>query len=108
MRLVFGVDNVQVVNQDGAPCGRKVSDVSSGVTWPFMNNKVAQQKFIVWNPPLLNPMDPQAGRRGAVAEGAEIFEYLMSNNIRTIAFCKVGIWQSAHFKIYQQLFCMYR
>ncbi|KAI8139448.1 P-loop containing nucleoside triphosphate hydrolase protein [Fennellomyces sp. T-0311] len=69
MKLVFGVDNIKLVDEDGAPCGRK--------------------EFIVWNPPLLNPVDPEAGRRGAVAEGAQMFEYLISNNIRTIAFCKI-------------------
>ncbi|KAI9488424.1 hypothetical protein BDB00DRAFT_932711 [Zychaea mexicana] len=69
MKLVFGVDNVKLVDQDGAPCGRK--------------------EFIVWNPPLLNPADPHSGRRGAVAEGADIFEYLLSHNVRTIAFCKI-------------------
>ena len=25
MKLVFGVDNIKLVDQDGAPCGRKVS-----------------------------------------------------------------------------------
>lgn len=28
-------------------------------------------------------------RRGAVAEGAQILEYLLSRNVRTIAFCKI-------------------
>ncbi|KAI9248872.1 P-loop containing nucleoside triphosphate hydrolase protein [Phascolomyces articulosus] len=69
MKLVFGVDNVKLIDEDGAPSGKK--------------------EFVVWNPPLLKPSDPHSDRRGAVAEGADILEYLLSHNIRTIAFCKV-------------------
>ncbi|KAG2226825.1 hypothetical protein INT45_005790 [Circinella minor] len=69
MKLVFGVNNVKLVDEDGAPCGKK--------------------EFVVWNPPLLKQSDPHSDRRGAVAEAADLLEYLLSNNIRTIAFCKV-------------------
>lgn len=69
MKTVFGIENVKLVDQDGAPHGKK--------------------EFVVWNPSLIHPTDDSSERRGAIAEGANIFEYLLENNIRTIAFCKV-------------------
>jgi DEAD/DEAH box helicase domain-containing protein len=69
MKSVFGVDNVKLINIDGAPHGKK--------------------EFIIWNPSLNIPMDELSERKGAIAEGAHILEYLLENNIRTIAFCKV-------------------
>lgn len=69
MKAVFGIDNVKLIDVDGAPHGKK--------------------EFIVWNPSLHMPLDEQSERRGAIAEGANILEYLLENNIRTIAFCKV-------------------
>lgn len=69
MKTMFGIDNVKLVSNDGAPHGKK--------------------EFIVWNPALHNSMDSLSERRSAVHEGANIFEYLLDNKIRTIAFCKV-------------------
>ncbi|KAI8378802.1 P-loop containing nucleoside triphosphate hydrolase protein [Choanephora cucurbitarum] len=69
MKSLLGVDEVAVVDQDGAPHGQK--------------------EFIVWNPPLQIPSDPNSGRKSAIVEGAHLFEYLIENNIRTIAFCKI-------------------
>ncbi|KAI8372767.1 P-loop containing nucleoside triphosphate hydrolase protein [Radiomyces spectabilis] len=69
MQRLFGIDNVKLVTEDGSPCGQK--------------------EFILWNPPLINPMDPQFGRKNAIAEGAQLLEYLLKNNVRTIAFCKI-------------------
>ncbi|CDH48895.1 dead deah box helicase [Lichtheimia corymbifera JMRC:FSU:9682] len=70
MKLVCGIDQVKLVEQDGAPCGKK--------------------SFLVWNPPLVKrPGQNPNERRGSVAEGAQILEYLLSRNVRTIAFCKV-------------------
>ncbi|KAI8991328.1 P-loop containing nucleoside triphosphate hydrolase protein [Mycotypha africana] len=79
---VSGNDNVQfiscsatiatpdeLINVDGAPHGKK--------------------KFVIWNPALSTPTDELSERRGAVAEGANLLEYLLVNKIRTIAFCKV-------------------
>ncbi|KAL0092727.1 P-loop containing nucleoside triphosphate hydrolase protein [Phycomyces blakesleeanus] len=68
MQQVLGVDNVKTVDQDGAPCGKK--------------------EFILWNPPLLNPEDKDGVRRSVILECADILEYLLSRNVRTIAFCK--------------------
>lgn len=48
------------------------------------------QSFLVWNPPLVKrPGQNPNERRGSVAEGAQILEYLLSRNVRTITFCKV-------------------
>lgn len=68
MKSLFGIDNVQLINIDGAPHGKK--------------------EFIVWNPSLSTPLDELSERRGAIAEAAHILEYLLENKIRTIAFCK--------------------
>jgi DEAD/DEAH box helicase domain-containing protein len=69
MKAAFGVDNVKLINVDGAPHGKK--------------------EFIIWNPSLSNPVDEFSERKGAIAEAVHILEYLLENNIRTIAFCKV-------------------
>ncbi|KAF1797843.1 P-loop containing nucleoside triphosphate hydrolase protein [Mucor lusitanicus] len=69
MKAIFGIDNVKLIDVDGAPHGKK--------------------EFIVWNPSLHTPLDEHSERRGAIAEGADILEYLLENNVRTIAFCKV-------------------
>ncbi|KAI8878373.1 P-loop containing nucleoside triphosphate hydrolase protein [Backusella circina FSU 941] len=69
METLCGINNVKLIEEDGAPCGKK--------------------EFIVWNPPLINPSDARQGRKHSVTEGAEILEYFVKNNIRTIVFCKV-------------------
>ncbi len=69
MKTIFGIENVKLVSNDGAPHGKK--------------------EFIIWNPALHNSMDSLSERRCAVQEGAHLFEYLLDNNVRTIAFCKV-------------------
>ncbi|CAO3690216.1 unnamed protein product [Rhizopus stolonifer] len=69
MNAIFGVQNIQLIDQDGAPHGQK--------------------EFIIWNPSLTNPHDKESERKGAMTEGALILEYLVERNIRTIAFCKV-------------------
>ena len=65
MRTLFGIENIQWIDQDGAPHGQK--------------------HFILWNPSLITPQE----RRGAVAEGAALLEYFLERKVRTIAFCKV-------------------
>ncbi|KAI8994891.1 P-loop containing nucleoside triphosphate hydrolase protein [Pilobolus umbonatus] len=69
MKTLLGVDNVKVINEDGAPHGKK--------------------DFIIWNPPLLRPLDDHSERKSSIVETADIFIYLLENNVRTIAFCKV-------------------
>lgn len=69
MKTMFGIENVKLVDQDGSPHGKK--------------------EFIIWNPSLINPHDKLSERKSALIEGADLFEYLLGNTIRTIAFCKV-------------------
>ncbi|KAI8087955.1 P-loop containing nucleoside triphosphate hydrolase protein [Gilbertella persicaria] len=59
MKAVFGLDHVCLVDSDGAPHGQK--------------------EWIVWNP----------SQKSAIQEGANILEYLIEHQMRTIAFCKV-------------------
>ncbi|KAI9262495.1 P-loop containing nucleoside triphosphate hydrolase protein [Helicostylum pulchrum] len=69
MKTMFGIENVKLINRDGSPHGKK--------------------EFIVWNPALLNPTIEEKIRKSAIVEGALLMEYLIENNVRTIAFCKV-------------------
>lgn len=95
MKLVCGIDQVKLVEQDGAPCGKKVWKerrwCMSGrsLIWHYFSLDT-NQSFLVWNPPLVKrPGQNPNERRGSVAEGAQVLEYLLSRNVRTIAFCKV-------------------
>ncbi|RCH84904.1 hypothetical protein CU098_005141, partial [Rhizopus stolonifer] len=76
MNAVFGVQNIQLIDQDGAPHGQK--------------------EFIIWNPSLTNPDDKESERKGAVTEGALILEYLVERNVRTIAFCKIMSYRGGY------------
>ncbi|KAM3578449.1 ATP-dependent 3'-5' DNA helicase [Umbelopsis sp. WA50703] len=69
MRAIFGLHHVHLVNEDGAPCGRK--------------------EFVLWNPPVVNKFEPKLGRKSSIQEAAFVLEYLISRDIRTIVFCKV-------------------
>ncbi|KAI8079987.1 DEAD H helicase [Halteromyces radiatus] len=69
MKQLVGISNVTTIEDDGAPSALK--------------------KIIIWNPPLLNNGTAQMSRRGAVAESASLLQFLVSRNIRTIAFCKI-------------------
>ncbi|KAI0928397.1 hypothetical protein AcW1_005652 [Taiwanofungus camphoratus] len=69
MQNVFGIDNVEEVTEDGAPSGRK--------------------DFLVWNPPLIDPVDPSSGRRSSMLEATRLMRFLMARGIRVILFCKI-------------------
>ncbi|KAF9511370.1 hypothetical protein BS47DRAFT_1298934 [Hydnum rufescens UP504] len=69
MRNIFGVEDVQVVTDDGSPAGRK--------------------DFIIWQPPLLDEMAPELGRIRSITEACALFIFLMKRGIRTIVFCKI-------------------
>ncbi|KAI0781100.1 DEAD/H helicase [Trametes elegans] len=69
MRNIFGIDDVEEVIEDGAPSGRK--------------------DFLVWNPPLKDPMDPTLGRTYAMTEATKIMRFLMARGVRVILFCKI-------------------
>ncbi|KAL4785140.1 hypothetical protein BJX76DRAFT_347201 [Aspergillus varians] len=59
MRAIFGVDDVQLIDCDGSPCGRK--------------------EFLCWNTPFKDPNDPTSGRGDS----------LILRGARVIAFCRI-------------------
>ncbi|EJD05721.1 DEAD/H helicase [Fomitiporia mediterranea MF3/22] len=68
MKSIFGVDNIEVITDDGAPSGRK--------------------DFLIWNPPPNDPMDPTLGRHSTLVESTSLMRFLMKKGVRTILFCK--------------------
>jgi len=69
MSAVVGVDNVEVITEDGSPVGKK--------------------EWVIWNPPQIDPDDPAQGRVSAYEEASKVFRHLVENGVRTILFCKV-------------------
>ncbi|RPD79912.1 P-loop containing nucleoside triphosphate hydrolase protein [Lentinus tigrinus ALCF2SS1-7] len=69
MRNIFGIENIEEVTEDGAPSGRK--------------------DFLVWNPPLKDPMDPSLGRIHSMTEATRLMRFLMARGVRVILFCKI-------------------
>ncbi|TFY60626.1 hypothetical protein EVJ58_g5016 [Rhodofomes roseus] len=69
MQSIFGIEDVEEVTEDGAPSGRK--------------------DYLVWNPPLIDPMDETSGRRGSLTEATRLMRFLMARGIRVILFCKI-------------------
>ncbi|KAL2831626.1 hypothetical protein BJY01DRAFT_254207 [Aspergillus pseudoustus] len=69
MKAIFGVDDVQLIDFDGSPCGRK--------------------EFLCWNTPYKDPADPTSGRGDSVAETARLFCQLILRGARVIAFCRI-------------------
>jgi len=60
---------LEVVSNDGAPSGTK--------------------EFLIWNPPLVDMMDPSLGRKSSLSEASALMRFLMKKGIRVILFCKV-------------------
>ncbi|KZP01431.1 DEAD/H helicase [Calocera viscosa TUFC12733] len=69
MMNIFGVEDVEVITDDGAPTGHK--------------------DFLLWNPSYLDEMDPTLGRSSSMQEACYLFRYLMKHGVRTILFCKI-------------------
>lgn len=71
MSKMFGLDitDVDVVSNDGAPSGSK--------------------EYLIWNPPLVDMMDPSFGRRSSLSEASDLMRSLMKEGVRVILFCKV-------------------
>ncbi|GLI78584.1 ATP-dependent 3'-5' DNA helicase [Penicillium ochrochloron] len=69
MKSIFGVKDVELVDYDGSPSGRK--------------------EFVCWNTPFKDPADPTSGRGDSVAETARLFCQLILRGVRVIAFCRV-------------------
>ncbi|KAJ1306701.1 hypothetical protein OPQ81_007693 [Rhizoctonia solani] len=66
---IFGVEEVEVITDDGAPAGQK--------------------HFVLWNPPYIDPLNPSVGRVSSIEEACWLFRNLMKQGIRTIVFCKI-------------------
>ncbi|KDR81414.1 hypothetical protein GALMADRAFT_89308 [Galerina marginata CBS 339.88] len=62
-------DQLEVVSNDGAPSGSK--------------------QYLVWNPSLVDAMDPSLGRRSSISEASNLMRFLMKKGIRVILFCKI-------------------
>ncbi|KAF2774572.1 P-loop containing nucleoside triphosphate hydrolase protein [Teratosphaeria nubilosa] len=69
MRTLFGIEDVELVDFDGSPSGRK--------------------EFLCWNTPFKDPGDPSSGRGDTFAETARLFCQLILRGVRVIAFCRV-------------------
>ncbi|CAD6885017.1 unnamed protein product [Tilletia caries] len=69
MSAIVGVENVEVVTEDGSPVGKK--------------------EWVIWNPPQIDPNDPAQGRVSAYEEASKVFRHLVEHGVRTILFCKV-------------------
>ena len=73
MSKMFGLEpnDMEVVSNDGSPSGSK--------------------EYLVWNPPLVDSMNPSLGRKSSLTEASNLMRFLMKKGIRVILFCKVGI-----------------
>ena len=69
MEAVFGLENVDLVDEDGSPMGRK--------------------EFLCWNCSLVDPADPRSGRSSPISEASRLLVFLIQRDVRTIVFCKV-------------------
>ncbi|KAI1787885.1 P-loop containing nucleoside triphosphate hydrolase protein [Ganoderma leucocontextum] len=71
MKNVSGIEEQEIeeITEDGAPAGRK--------------------DFLVWNPPLKDPMDPPLGRVNSMNEATRLMRFLMARGVRVILFCKI-------------------
>ncbi|KAI0709033.1 P-loop containing nucleoside triphosphate hydrolase protein [Earliella scabrosa] len=69
MKNIFGIEDIEEITEDGAPSGRK--------------------DFLVWNPPLKDPMDPSLGRVHSMTEATRLMRFLMVRGVRVILFCKI-------------------
>ncbi|GAA5861985.1 hypothetical protein JCM8547_001547 [Rhodosporidiobolus lusitaniae] len=69
MRTVFGVEDIELIDEDGSPAGQK--------------------EYLIWNPPHIDDLDPKQGRVSTISETSRIFRFLMARGIRTIVFCRV-------------------
>ncbi|GAA5988689.1 hypothetical protein JCM5350_003851 [Sporobolomyces pararoseus] len=69
MQTIFGVEDVELIDEDGSPCGQK--------------------EYLVWNPPYIDENDLKQGRISTIQETSRIFRFLMQRGIRVIVFCRV-------------------
>ena len=67
-KMLFGVKEVSLVNIDGAPSGQK--------------------EFLIWEPALIDELQPNGPRNSPMYEASNLFRYLISRGVRSIVFCK--------------------
>ncbi|KAF8522099.1 DEAD/H helicase [Hysterangium stoloniferum] len=65
-RAIFGLDDIEVITDDGAPSGEK--------------------EFLVWDPALIDPLEPSLGYQSAMHEAITLMCYLMKRGIRAILY----------------------
>ncbi|KAG8745683.1 hypothetical protein FRC10_007380 [Ceratobasidium sp. 414] len=69
MTDIFGIEDVEVITDDGAPAGQK--------------------HFVLWNPPYIDGQAPSLGKVSSLSEACWLFQSLMKQGVRTIMFCKI-------------------
>ncbi|KAF9532377.1 DEAD H helicase [Crepidotus variabilis] len=71
MSNMFALDlnELDVISNDGSPSGQK--------------------EYVIWNPPLLEPTHPAAGRKSTLSEASKLMRYFMKKGIKVILFCKI-------------------
>ncbi|PKI84573.1 hypothetical protein MVES_001690 [Malassezia vespertilionis] len=67
--LALDTATIQVVSEDGSPCGQK--------------------EWILWNPPLVDDGSEEKVRVSAYTQVSQLLRYLMLHGLRTIVFAKV-------------------
>ncbi|KAF9452846.1 DEAD/H helicase [Macrolepiota fuliginosa MF-IS2] len=71
MQKIFGLaeGEIEVVDVDGAPSGKK--------------------DYLVWDPPFIDDLKPNLGRRGSLSEATALMRFLMKRGVRVLLFCKI-------------------
>lgn len=77
--FALDINELEVVSNDGAPSGDK--------------------EFLLWDPPLVDPMAPSLGRRSSLSEASTIMRFLMKKGVRVILFCKVRFVASSKYAL---------
>jgi ATP-dependent helicase YprA (DUF1998 family) len=77
--FALNVNELEVVSNDGAPSGDK--------------------EYLLWDPPLVDPMAPSLGRRSSLSEASSIMRFLMKKGVRVILFCKVKFVASSRYAV---------
>ncbi|KAG8912308.1 hypothetical protein FRC01_005168 [Tulasnella sp. 417] len=69
MKSIFGIEDIEVVTEDGSPAGRK--------------------DFLVWSPPLVDQLKANGQRASSLTEACTLFKFLIAKGVKTILFCKI-------------------
>ncbi|EJD53252.1 DEAD/H helicase [Auricularia subglabra TFB-10046 SS5] len=69
MKNLFGIEDIEVVTEDGSPSGRK--------------------DFVIFNPPPKDAGDPTLGRHSAMTQATALMRFLMKRGMRVLMFTKI-------------------